>query len=42
MVEVSHSLVHKYDSAITKAYNRITEMRSKKILTEPDFFRKVA
>ena len=31
MVEASQTHVHKYDTAITKAYTRIAEMRSKKI-----------
>ena len=31
MVEASQTHIHKYDTAITKAYNRIAEMRSKKI-----------
>jgi transposase len=33
MVEAAHTHVHKYDTSITRAYNRIAEKRGKKIAT---------
>jgi redox-sensitive bicupin YhaK (pirin superfamily) len=33
MVEAAQTHAHKYDTAITKAYNRIAEKRGKKIAT---------